>query len=83
VRRVLTSIAARTVEADPAWQLYLTHLEMTYGPGGTFEGAFTGGGSAEDALMPLVADLFPAGEREQLRPRSTAPSGRLNTVPQR
>lgn len=62
VRRVLQAIAERTAAADPAWEIYLAHLSSTYGPGGTFEGTFTGEGSAEDALMPLVADLFPAEE---------------------
>lgn len=67
VRRVLKAIAARTIEADPAWQAYLWHLRTTYGPGGTFESAFTGSGSAEDALMPLVADLFTAQDPDGIR----------------
>lgn len=58
VRRVLSVIATRTIEGNPAWEAYLGHLRTTYGPGGTFEGAFTSTGSAEDALMPLVAELL-------------------------
>lgn len=57
-RRKLRAIANRTIENDPAWLAYLDHIRTMYGPGGTFEGAFTEGGSAEDALMPLVADLM-------------------------
>jgi carbamoyltransferase len=57
-RRKLQAIAKRTIDQDPAWQVYLDHLRSTFGPGGTFEGAFADTGTAEDALMPVVADLM-------------------------
>ena len=54
----LRAVARRTVEEDPAWSAYLDHLRGTFGPGGTFEGAFAGNSGAEEALMPVVADLM-------------------------
>ncbi|MBP2471923.1 hypothetical protein JOF53_000795 [Crossiella equi] len=57
-RAKLRALADRTVQSDLAWLAYIDHIRAMYGPGGTFEGAFTEGGTTEDALMPLVSDLM-------------------------
>lgn len=64
-RLKLQAIADRTIGRDPAWHAYIDHLRATFGPGGSFEGCFVGGATAEETLMPVVSERM---QHNDIRP---------------